>query len=83
MTLNQILTQYFNLSCINYNLENITPNSITAFNLSVKSDNDKNNKMREAIIAGIINNKIPDGYYIIKKWSKLKKNILDFICPIK
>ena len=82
MTLNKILTQYFNLSDINYNSENITPTSIYAFNLSVKSDNDKNNKMREAIIAGIINNKIPDEYYIINKWSKLKKNIFDFILKL-
>ena len=80
MTLNEILTQYLNLSTITYNGENINPQSIvTAFKLSVKSDNDKNNKMREAIIAAIINNKIPDDYYIINKWSQLKKQIFDFV----
>lgn len=74
-----ILTIIFNLSEINYNGEIINYKSIHAFNLSLRSLNDKNNKTRENIISAIINNRVPNDYYIINKWRFMKRSILNYI----
>ena len=38
----------------------------------LKIDNDKNNKIREAIILYIGNNMIPEEWYLNEEWSKLR-----------
>lgn len=43
---------------------------------SVKSENDKVNKIREAIMNGIINNKMPNDWYNDSRWSNLKTEIM-------
>lgn len=73
------LNKFFNLQSFYYNNTSINYKSIDAFNPSIKYNNDKNNKIRENIIGAIINNKVPDDYFIIKKWLNIKKAILSFI----
>ena len=54
--------------------------SIDAFIPSTKKNNDKNNKMREAIVSAIINSKIPPEYYkYSRRWRHLK-TIIDTYC---
>lgn len=74
--------QIYTLSSISYNKTKIGPKSIAAFNPSTKSDNDQNNKMRENIIAAIIDKKIPDDYYIIYAWKRLHNAIFHYINEI-
>lgn len=62
-----------------YNNEIITDKSIDAFNLSSRQLNDKNNKTREHVIGSIINNKVPENYYIINEWFSLKQSIFNYI----
>ena len=46
----------------------------------LRSNNDKNNKIRENIICNVINNNIPIKYYKYSlRWIRLKKNIGSFI----
>lgn len=74
---------YSNLNNVNYNKSTLNYYSINSFHLSPRSDNDKNNKIRENVIGAIINNKIPNNYYkysII--WKKLKDNIDNFITDL-
>ena len=66
------LHKVFNLKSFIYNNKNINDKSINAFNLSIRQLNDKNNKIRENIIGAIINNKVPENYYILNKWLYLK-----------
>jgi hypothetical protein len=58
-------------------------NSINTFKLSQKNKknkNDKNNKIRENIIANIINDKIPQNYYIVSvKWNNLKQSLFNYL----
>jgi hypothetical protein len=71
---------YRSLDIINYNKIYINYHSINTFDLSVRSDNDKNNKIRECIIGSIINNVIPINYYNCSmRWAKLKDEINKFI----
>jgi hypothetical protein len=50
------------------------------FTISTKATNDLYNKIRENIIADIINDKIPTEYFITdKRWVDIKKGIFDFI----
>lgn len=72
-----------NLNNINYNNTIINYYSINSFNLSLKSDNDKNNKIRETIIGAIINNHIPTNYYKYSLlWKKLKYEIDKYILDL-
>lgn len=45
-----------------------------------RSQNDKNNKMREAIIGAIINNRVPPTYYLTERWRNLKQAVVGFLC---
>ena len=62
-----------------YNKELMTHKSINAFNVSARQLNDKNNKTREHIIGAIINNKVPENYYILNKWVCMKENIFNYL----
>ncbi len=44
-----------------------------------RNKNDKNNKMREAIICAIINNKVPETYYLTEQWRALKAAVDGFL----
>jgi hypothetical protein len=44
-----------------------------------RSQNDKNNKMREAIISAIINNRVPPTYYLTERWRNLKYAVVEFL----
>jgi len=79
MTIINDLHKIFNLHPFTYNNEIINDKSINAFNLSERKLNDKNNKTRENIISAIINNKIPENYYILNKWYYLKKKIFNYL----
>ena len=79
MTLIQDLQKVFNLQKFKYNKEILNDKSISAFNLSTKQLNDKNNKTREHIIGAIINNKVPEDYYILNKWLHMKKIIFNYL----
>jgi len=46
-----------------------------------RSQNDKNNKMREAIISAIINNRVPATYYLTERWRNLKTAVIGFLQP--
>lgn len=67
-----------------YNNTHISYDSIkTAFIKSKKYTNDSTNKLRESIIGAIINNKIPNIYYIYsKRWRIYKLKILNCIKEI-
>jgi hypothetical protein len=65
-----------------YNKEQITIESITAFDLSAKGLNDKNNKTRENIIGAIINDKVPVEYYDIPRWLQLKNSVLHYLIDL-
>jgi hypothetical protein len=54
-----------------------TPNSTK----TERSQNDKNNKMREAIISAIINNRVPAAYYLTERWRNLKTAVVGFLQP--
>lgn len=62
-----------------YNKEIINIRSINAFNISSRSSNDKNNKTREHIIGALINNKVPENYFVLAKWLIMKNNIFAYI----
>jgi len=79
MTIINDLHKIFNLHPFTYNNEIINDKSINAFNLSERKLNDKNNKTRENIISAIINNKIPENYYILNKWYYLKNKIFNYL----
>lgn len=49
------------------------------FNTSLKHLNDKHNKIRESIIAGMINNKVPDKFYMIKEWLDIKTSLFCYL----
>jgi hypothetical protein len=73
-------TIYSNLDNINYNNTIINYYSIHSFYLSTKTNNDKNNKIRETIIGAIINSQIPTNYYKYSLlWKKLKYEIDNYI----
>ena len=82
MTLCETLSKFANLKEFKYNKSIITHHSIISFNLSAKCLNDKNNKIRENIIGAVINNKVPEDYYIIQKWSYIKQIINKWITQL-
>lgn len=65
-----------------YNKEQITPESISAFDLAAKGLNDKNNKTRENIIGAIINEKVPAEYYELPRWLEIKDSVLKYIIEL-
>lgn len=74
---------YNSLCNVNYNSIRINYYSIKTFDLSVRSDNDKNNKIRESIIGSIINNVIPVNYYkFSNRWAKLKDEMNNYISKL-
>ena len=70
------------MASFKYNKEEITPESINAFILSSKNQNDKNNKTRENIIGAIMNGKVPHEFYEIPQWKEKKENIFSFISQL-
>jgi hypothetical protein len=62
-----------------YNKEILSVKSINAFNISSRSNNDKNNKTREHIIGALINNKVPENYFVLGKWLIMKNNVLAYV----
>jgi len=62
-----------------YHKELIHTGSIHAFQCSSKNLNDKNNKTRENVIGAIINQKVPEDYFIIWKWERLKQAIFQYL----
>jgi hypothetical protein len=54
--------------------------SLNSFNISIKKDNDKNNKYREKIIYSILNNIIPEEYYSTStRWKTMRDSIYSYI----
>ena len=47
-----------------------------------RHNNDKNNKLREIIVAAIINNEIPIDWYLDDRWLLLKNEIRLFLCEL-
>jgi hypothetical protein len=71
---------YSNLNNISYNNTTINYYSLNSFLLLSRSDNDKNNKIRESIIGVIINNQLPISYYKYSlRWKKMKYEIDKYI----
>ena len=62
-----------------YNGLVLTDTSLKAFELSVKGNNDNNNKIRESIIGAIINDKVPEEYYSLEEWASLKREIFIYL----
>lgn len=62
--------------------QTITIESVAVFHIitsSKRRDNDKNNKVREAIITAIINNEVPSEYYDDPRWVVLKTSVNHFL----
>ena len=83
-----LLTNIFNdikihddneLKEILYNKEVINCKSIDSFTVAEKKLNDKNNKTRENIIGAIINDNIPNEYYIINRWLMLRTRLFKIL----
>ena len=54
--------------------------SINAFCRSSKNNNDTNNKVRENIIGAIINNSVPENYFIVSnRWKHMKDSINNYV----
>ena len=74
---------YSKLTVVFYNKTLINYYSINSFNISSRTDNDKNNKIRESIIGSIINNQIPKDYYKYSlRWKKMKDEIDKYILDL-
>ena len=56
--------------------------NINVFKHSSRRLNDENNKMRENIIMSIINNNIPDDFYLDLEWKKTKQGIDDYLLKL-
>jgi hypothetical protein len=60
--------------------ENITLGDILVFfEKGTKSDNDRNNKLRELIIENILNNKLPKKWYSSPQWFKVALRLKEFM----
>lgn len=68
-----------NLFEFKYDGKIINIRSIEAFAPSAKCKNDENNKIRENIIYAIINNKIPDDYFIMMDWYNLRQVVFNYL----
>jgi len=70
------------LSPFTYLGQSISPVSSDVFThhaAAERGQNDKNNKMREAIIGAIINDRIPETYYLTERWRALKTAVGGFL----
>jgi len=56
-----------------------TNTSTTNSTTTGRGQNDKNNKMREAIIGAIINQRVPEVYYRVERWLSLKNTVDGFL----
>ena len=72
-------THELSIPMFTYNKEQITADRISAFDLSAKGLNDKNNKTRENIIGAIINEKVPSEYYQIPRWQAMRTSVYNYI----
>ena len=77
------VSEALNLETFIFNKQTIDYKSIHAFTKSVKKENDKNNKLRETIIAAIINQKVPDNYFILASWYKMRQSISNYIKQLR
>jgi hypothetical protein len=75
----KILFSCKSFRCFTYNKEIISVKSINAFNISSRCNNDKSNKTREHIIGALINNKVPEKYFILGKWLTIRNNVFAYI----
>ena len=65
---------------VSYNKTVLSYASINAFVISMKKQNDSNNKTRESMIGAIINNKIPESYFSSSaRWKQMKIAIFGFV----
>lgn len=68
------------LEVFTYNKYLMNYKSIDAFELSIKHNNDINNKTRENIIGAIINQKVPEKYFTIShRWKRLRDSIIIYL----
>lgn len=56
--------------------------SINVFLHTSRGMNDKNNKVREQIIQDIINNNIPEEYYLVHEWQKLREGVQHYLTQL-
>jgi hypothetical protein len=71
------------LPSISFNNGVIGYSNINSFLLSERKLNDKNNKIREAIISAIINSAIPNEYYLYSlRWNSLRKKVSYYVSAI-
>lgn len=67
-------------SLFEYNGSSISLKDIDSFNTSNRSENDSKNKLRENILAAIINDKIPSDFYDkSSSWRNITKELESFI----
>lgn len=65
---------------INFRKNKIELDNINLFyKKNKREDNDKSNKIREIILYLILNNNIPEEWYIDERWSSLKDKLIKFI----
>jgi len=77
------MKKLFGLPIIPYNNINIQYNNIQSFVLSERKANDKNNKIREITISAIVNNIIPNEYYLYSpRWNTLRNKINEYILKL-
>ena len=62
-----------------YYKEIINVKSINTFYTSSRGNNDTSNKTREHIIGAIINNKVPENYFVLAKWLIMKNNVIEYV----
>ena len=68
------------LPIFEYNKIILSYPTINSFLISEKKINDENNKLRENIVGAIINDKIPQEYYLYSnRWKYMKNNIFNYI----
>lgn len=76
----QFMKRLFGLPVIPYNNLNIQYNNIQSFILSERRSNDKNNKIREVTISAVVNNIVPNEYYLYSpRWNTLRNKINEYI----
>jgi hypothetical protein len=76
------LKTLFSLELFNpftYDKMSLCVKSINAFSVSSRHANDKSNKLREHIIGALINNKVPDNYFVLAKWLIMKNNVFAYV----
>lgn len=64
------------------NFSRMNSESISVFKKYSRSLNDVNNKMRETIIKSVINQDIPQDYYLIPEWQKVKEGIVGYLSKL-